>query len=176
MELLSFECPRTSLIKNQLLAQVMAWCHQATSQSLSQCWPIFMSPYGITRPNELNNLLKLSTMLNIFLLELIDDKSGLFRWWLGTRYTSGHNLNYNTRLTQKKSSLTQKCPVRHKNARFDTKMTYPGNPTCISCHCHYQTSPHLSSWEIFFPILFKYFIFKYPQRNKNEIILILKYI
>ena len=30
--------------------QVMAWCHQATSHYLSQCWPRFMSPYGITRP------------------------------------------------------------------------------------------------------------------------------
>ena len=26
----------------------MAWCQQATSHYLSQCWPIFMSPYGIT--------------------------------------------------------------------------------------------------------------------------------
>ena len=28
----------------------MAWCHQATSHYLSQCWPRSMSPYGITRP------------------------------------------------------------------------------------------------------------------------------
>ena len=32
------------------LVQVMAWCHQATSHYLSQCWPRFMSPYGVTRP------------------------------------------------------------------------------------------------------------------------------
>ena len=32
------------------LVQVMAWCCQVTSHYLSQCWPIFMSPYGITRP------------------------------------------------------------------------------------------------------------------------------
>ena len=30
--------------------QVMAWCHQATSHYLSQCWPKFMLPYGIPRP------------------------------------------------------------------------------------------------------------------------------
>ena len=30
--------------------QVMAWCHQAASHYLSQCWPGSMSPYGITRP------------------------------------------------------------------------------------------------------------------------------
>ena len=28
----------------------MAWCHQATSHYLSQCWPISMSPYGVIRP------------------------------------------------------------------------------------------------------------------------------
>ena len=32
------------------LVQVMAWCRQATSHYLSQCWPRFMSPYGVTRP------------------------------------------------------------------------------------------------------------------------------
>ena len=31
------------------LVQVMAWCHQATSHYLSQCWPRSVSPYGITR-------------------------------------------------------------------------------------------------------------------------------
>ena len=32
------------------LVQVMAWCRQATSHYLSQCWPRSMSPYGVTRP------------------------------------------------------------------------------------------------------------------------------
>ena len=32
------------------LVQVMAWCRQATSHYLIQCWPRFMSPYGVTRP------------------------------------------------------------------------------------------------------------------------------
>ena len=33
-----------------ILVQVMAWCHQATSHYLSQCWPRSLPPYGITRP------------------------------------------------------------------------------------------------------------------------------
>ena len=33
-----------------ILVQVMAWCHQATSHHLSQCWPRSVSPYRITRP------------------------------------------------------------------------------------------------------------------------------
>ena len=35
---------------NSTWVQVMAWCRQATSHYLSQCWPSSMSPYGITRP------------------------------------------------------------------------------------------------------------------------------
>ena len=31
-------------------AQVIAWCRQATSHYLSQCWPTSMSPYGVTSP------------------------------------------------------------------------------------------------------------------------------
>ena len=36
------------------LVQVMAWCRQATSHYLSQCWPSSLSPYGVTRPQWVN--------------------------------------------------------------------------------------------------------------------------
>ena len=39
------------------LIQVMAWCRQATSHYLSQCWLISLSPYGIIRPQWVNMLL-----------------------------------------------------------------------------------------------------------------------
>ena len=32
------------------LGQAMAWCHQAASHYLGQCWPSYMSSYGVTRP------------------------------------------------------------------------------------------------------------------------------
>ena len=32
------------------LVQIMAWCRQATSHYLSQCWPRSLSPYGVIRP------------------------------------------------------------------------------------------------------------------------------
>ena len=32
------------------MVQVMAWCRQATSHYLSQCWPGSFSPYDVTRP------------------------------------------------------------------------------------------------------------------------------
>ena len=34
--------------------QVMAWCRQATSHYLSQCWPRSLSPYGVIRPQWVN--------------------------------------------------------------------------------------------------------------------------
>ena len=36
------------------LVQIMAWCRQATSHYLSQCWPISMLPNGVTRPKWVN--------------------------------------------------------------------------------------------------------------------------
>ena len=38
------------------LVQVMAWCHQATSHYLSQCWPSSLSPYGVIRPQWIKEL------------------------------------------------------------------------------------------------------------------------
>ena len=32
------------------LVQVMAWCCQATSHYLNQCWLRYLTPYGVTRP------------------------------------------------------------------------------------------------------------------------------
>ena len=37
------------------LVQLMAWCHQATTHYLSQCWPRSLSPFGVTRPQWVNN-------------------------------------------------------------------------------------------------------------------------
>ena len=38
------------------LVQVMAWCRQATSHYLNQCWPRSLSPYGVTRPQWVNSM------------------------------------------------------------------------------------------------------------------------
>ena len=36
------------------LVQVIAWCRQATSHYLSQCWPRSLWPYGVTRSQWIN--------------------------------------------------------------------------------------------------------------------------
>ena len=47
--------------------QVMAWCRQATSHYLIQCWPSSMLPYGITRPQWVNDISLLIIALTITL-------------------------------------------------------------------------------------------------------------
>ena len=39
-----------------ILVQVMAWCRQATSHYLNQCWPRPLSPNGVTRPQWVNDM------------------------------------------------------------------------------------------------------------------------
>ena len=41
------------------LVQVMAWCRQATSHYLSQCWPRSLTPYGATRPHPCSRQVRL---------------------------------------------------------------------------------------------------------------------
>ena len=43
------------LTDKSTLVQVMAWCRQATSHYLSQCWPRSISPNGVTRPQWVNS-------------------------------------------------------------------------------------------------------------------------
>ena len=48
--------PQDLAYDKSTLVQVMAWCHQATSHYLSQCWPSSLSPYVITRPQWVHSL------------------------------------------------------------------------------------------------------------------------
>ena len=50
--------PLNTFDDKSTLAQVMAWCCQAPSHYLSRCWPSSMSPYGITRPQWVENMLE----------------------------------------------------------------------------------------------------------------------
>ena len=75
-----------------------------------------------------------------------------------------HLLHYKTRSTQKPGSAA-KCMVWHKKAPFDTIM--PGStqkcpPQHASAHIAIFNPPPPLLWEIFFPIILKYFVFKNP--------------
>ena len=51
------------------LVQVMAWCRQAPSHYLSQCWPSSLSPYGVTRPQWVNSWYVLKPSESILLVD-----------------------------------------------------------------------------------------------------------
>ena len=56
------------LIDNKwTLVQVMAWCHQAASHYLSQCWLSTLLPYGIARPQWVNRY-HLTNMTILFIM------------------------------------------------------------------------------------------------------------
>ena len=49
--------PQVLTDEKSTLFQVMAWCRQATSHYLGQCWPSFLSPYGVIMPQWVNSSL-----------------------------------------------------------------------------------------------------------------------
>ena len=61
------------------LVQVMAWCHQATSHYLNQCWPSSMLPYDVSRGYHINECVNLSSnwSLNPTVIHLNSNLS----WW-----------------------------------------------------------------------------------------------
>ena len=50
----AFQWMPQDLTDKSTLVQVMAWCRQATSHYLSQCWLSSLSSYGIARPQWVN--------------------------------------------------------------------------------------------------------------------------
>ena len=55
-----------SLMIRSTLAQIKAWCHQATSHYLCHCWPTSMASYGIIRPQWLNTWSAANFCENLF--------------------------------------------------------------------------------------------------------------
>ena len=64
------------------LVQVMAWCCQATSHYLSQCWPRSMLPNGVTRPQ----WVKILTLSYSWMMRRIHSSDKIHYhgcWWPG---------------------------------------------------------------------------------------------
>ena len=77
------------LIDNKsALDQVMAWCHQATSHYLEQCWPSSATPYGVTRPQWVNSLRrhKIDAILQTTFSNAISSMK-MFEFWLISRWS-----------------------------------------------------------------------------------------
>ena len=59
--------PQNFTDDKSILVEVMAWCHQATSHYLGQCWPRSISPNYVAKPQWVNGIMFLDS--NNYLLE-----------------------------------------------------------------------------------------------------------
>ena len=72
------------------LVQVMAWCRQATSHYLSQCWLSPLSLYGIARPRWVNK--NFNIMPNLSIMETTVACVNIWQRCLIVRYHEDSNL------------------------------------------------------------------------------------
>ena len=61
------------------LVQVMAWCRQATSHYLNQCWPRSPTPYGVTRLQWVKQCTKTFNQENA--VENVECKTLIIMFW-----------------------------------------------------------------------------------------------
>ena len=91
----------------------MAWCRQATSHYLSQCWPRPLSPYGITRP-ECDNI---DFFFFFFSLQIID----LDPYWVPS--TEEEYLHYGEKADYENTACKYMNGVRRrKGLKVDEKI------------------------------------------------------
>ena len=122
-------------IDKSTLVQVMAWCRQATSHYLSQCWPRSMLLYGITRPQCVK-----SSHCNSF-----KDFFIFFIWRLGN-----HRWNLSPIIGNKRVAVTsQKWEGTRKLVPAMTARLHAGIILCVCLanerQC-YIVTPSLIGW------------------------------
>ena len=76
--------------------QVMAWCRQATSHYMSQCWLSSLSPYGVARPQWVNQAI-----------------------WIYKKSHGFCNLLLTDRLSIQSMDNNQHSPIKNKKIEFD---------------------------------------------------------
>ena len=122
------------------LVQVMAWCHQATSHYLSQCWPSSMSPYGINRQQCVNVhqslcvCLVLSKPWNVIYHYSLILHTALITWKCGL-IVSKHNIKLN---------LHCRCGIMLLDT-FTLIFSYNGSMNTQSL-IHLPLAPHMPQW------------------------------
>ena len=103
------------------LVQVMAWCRQATSYYLSKCWPRFVSPNGVTKPQYTCTVHKVLThwcstgsiqllLMPWFLAPPGHQQPWFWLYWINRSLSSTwHDVNYLCHLNVEKLWKIQLC-------------------------------------------------------------------
>ena len=133
--------PLDLIVEKSTLVQVMAWCCQATSHYLSQCWPRPMSPYGVTRPQWVN-LFQLSShspavtrplSIKYLHLNLFQLNHGIgWRLWRGfwrgrPRHSLGHPLVPGTNIHRMAHRILPRMALYFLDALRRLLRTYEGH-------------------------------------------------
>ena len=95
------------------LIQVMAWCLQATSHYLSQCWPRSLSPYGVTRPQWVND--HLNDMSHYIWLWSWGKCHGGMHSLINIDHCENHPMSENTACHNKQCITSQCCSFQHND-------------------------------------------------------------
>ena len=130
--------PRSLIDVKSALVHIIAWCHQATSHCLGQCWPRYMSTYEVTRPKwGTKNKIYLD-FLSVQITEMVQVIQILFRGTQGPMYSTYINIMTVGDLVMQGSMYIMRWTP---GPQFNIKMT---SYQCRKSHCGYKTILWLS--------------------------------
>ena len=150
------------------LMQVMAWCRQATSHYLSQCWPRSMTPYGVTRPQwvKASASFVCNTVLYWTLIMMTSSNGNIFHitsplcgeftsnQWIPLTKASNADVSFDLRLNKHLSNQSlgwwfemPLCPLwHHSNVYGECKSTW--SHTMIDLHrMSSQARTQICQWQ-----------------------------
>ena len=121
------------------LVQVLAWCRQATSHYLNQCWPRSVSPHGVTRPqwvNWMSGMILLKFWKHGRITFVQDDPAQ--PWLNDNQIQSNIYIFDRDKITPSWFSLPERIPYIHCQKKSDgSEMpTFPKWPSSQH-YCHY---------------------------------------
>ena len=88
------ECHLDFTDDQSTLVQVMAWCRQATSHYLSQCWPWSLSSYGVTRPQWVNMVFPVLVRQHLYIETVRVSTESRYNWQVYIMEPSCRHLNH----------------------------------------------------------------------------------
>ena len=104
---------RALLSNKSTLIQVMAWCQQATSHYLIQCWHWSTLPFGITQPQWVNSFMSIDAYI------LVSVGYHWFRWWNLICWVPNHFLiNLLAKYHYSSGPVGRNCKILSKQDKY----------------------------------------------------------
>ena len=132
------------------LVQVMAWCHQATSHYLSQCWLSSLTPYGVARPQWVNTE-KAPVRFHLMLIDSNSTYRGHKKGLPVCKVFKSNFFKLNLSILIKISvKCLPKVPVHDRSAlvQFQLQAFILTNDYPVYCNLFFITKPHSISYKV----------------------------